>query len=351
MKPSGKLIEFLDRNPLPWLRYDTEKQKLIMVVDNHLMQTYRACPQHYVFGNLYGYAPKSPLHVDNVARIWFLDFGVILHKMIELYYREFRRPDFDANEWAIQRTTEEWYVMQMDVHSEHKEYKLIGGLMGFIGLLVQFSVVFSPVNEKLRIIGQEISFGKRGEVPLYIDDDVEIYLSGRMDLVIDDGYFIGPMDHKTMGSFRGDPGLQFETEEGPTGYIYAMSKILPQIVPEDQFLKRDCSKILMNLISKKPTPTPQERFRRVPVRKTTYQLEQYRMRMVNTAFKLVEDIEALAEELPVYRNTSACTNWHMYPCKFRDVCRQGSREAELATLGNGFIKTPLWDTEAVAPTT
>src|SRR5882672_1698268 len=116
--------------------------------------------------------------------------------MFELYYRDFRRPDFDVTKWATERTLKEWNEMKMDVHAEHKEYKLIGGVHGLIGMLIQYSVVMTPVNEKLRVLGSEISFGKAKEVPLYQGPDLEIYLSGRMDLIVDDGFFICPMDHK-----------------------------------------------------------------------------------------------------------------------------------------------------------
>ena len=312
---------------------------------------YRACPQHFVYSAIYGVAPKADKMEGEAARIWFLDFGIILHKMIELYYKDFRTPGFEPLKWATERATKEWFEMRMDVHAEHKEYKLIGGLPGFVGLLCQFAHVFTPENEKIRIIGQEVSFGKRGEVPLLVNDDVEFYLAGRMDLIVDDGYFICPMDHKSEGYFKGDPAIRYETEEGPTGYVFALHKLLPQMVEEDQILKRDCNKILMNLISKKPTNTPAERFKRVPLRKTTDQLAQYQDRMITTCVHLLNDVENLAHAMPVYRNTFACTDWKHGLCKYRDVCRQGSREGEQATLQNGYVQVQLWDTEAVLPTT
>jgi len=351
MKPSSQLIEFLNRTPLPWIRYDEVKQKLIVVIDNHMLSTYRNCPQNFFYSNVQGYQKKSGFKEGEKERAWYLDFGVLLHKMLEMYYQEFKNPDFDVTKWASVRAMAEWQEMSMDVHSEHKEFKVIGGAFGFAGLLMQYASVMSPFNEKIRVLGTEVSFGRNSEVPLYIGEDIEIYLAGRMDLIVDDGYFICPMDHKTMGAFRGDPGMQFETEEGPTGYIYALSKILPQFVSEDQLLKRDCSKILMNLIQKKPAPTPQERFKRVPIRKSSQQLLDYQARMIHTAEHLVTDLETWLNSGCVPRNTTACTNWHMTTCAFRDVCRQSSREAEQATLNNGFLKLPIWDTESVQPTT
>ena len=351
MKPSCQLIEYLNRTQLPWMRWDEQKQKLIVVADNHLLNTYRNCPQHFIYSNVLGLQRKSERREDEKARSWFLDFGICLHKMLELYYQDFRNPGFDVFAWAVDRAVHEWREMDMDVHAEHKEYKTIGGMTGFVNLLVQYGRTMTPMNEKLRILGAEVSFGRAGEVPLFLSSELEIYLAGRMDLIVDDGYFICPMDHKTMGTFRGDPGLQFETEEGPTGYIYALSKILPTIVPEGEFLKRDCSKILMNLIQKKPTENPAERFRRVPIRKSSTQLAEYRERMCGTVRHLILDMENFITTGITVRNTTACVNWHYGYCDYRDICRQASGEGRIATITNGYIQLPIWDTEEVKPTT
>src|ERR1700733_8785289 len=99
MKPSGQLIEFLDRTPLPWLSYNKDREKLIMVVDNHLMSTYRMCPQHFVYAHVDGYKQKG-LNISGVQKNWFLDFGVIIHKMLESYYIMFRTENFDVTKWA-----------------------------------------------------------------------------------------------------------------------------------------------------------------------------------------------------------------------------------------------------------
>jgi len=347
---SSQLVDFLDRTLLPYMHYDHKKKKLIVVIDNHLAQTYRACPQHFFRGNVEGWQRKSAIRENEKARIWFLDFGIILHKMFELYYRDFCKPGFDVNQWAVERAVHEWNEMNMDVHAAEKEYHVIGGVHGFTGILMQYSHIYGAMNEKLRILGSEISFGRAGEVPLYIGKDLEIYLAGRMDLIVDDGYFIGPMDHKSEAAFRGDPALKYETEEGPTGYIYTLSKILPTLVPEDQILKRDCSKITMNLIQKKPTDNPVDRFKRVQIRKTTTQLEDYRQRMCSTVVHLIKDMERYCQGIKLPRNTVMCSNWFHRECSYRDVCRQGSKDGELITLTNGFVKMPLWDTEKVTPT-
>jgi hypothetical protein len=347
----GQLIEFLDRTPLPWLRYDHTKRKLIVIADNHLLSTYRSCPQHFLFYALEGWKRKGSVRVDETERNWFLDFGILIHKQLEYYYLHFRDTDFDVVHWATSMTLAAWETQRMDIHAEHKEYKTIGGVHGLIALLMQYATVMSPQNELLRVLGTEVAFGSNLEVPLLSaqeeNPDYEFYLAGRMDMIMDDGYFICPMDHKTMGRFTGDPGLRFINDEGPTGYIFALKTVLPQFLGEDQILKRDCNRIIMNLICKTPQANPIERFRRVHLRKTTEQLEAYRRRMVTTCGRLLADVTSYAEGWSVPRNTSMCQNWMHLTCSYFDVCRQQSREAELITLSNGFIKAPLWNTEEV----
>ena len=345
MTPSGSLIEFLNVHPLPWLRYDEARGKFIMIVDNHLMSTYRACPQHFINAHVYGIKRKSA--AEAAERVWFLEFGICLHEMLEMYYKTFREPYFDSIQFCTKEAIAVWNEHQMDEFAEEKEYKTIGGLKGFIGLLIQYVTVLSPENEKLRVLGTEVSFGKNFEVIISADEYFEVYLSGRMDIIVDDGYFICPMDHKSFAVFKGDVALRYATDEGPTGYVYALSTVLPKLVPEEMILKRDCTKILMNLISKAPTKDPQERFKRIALRKTSWELEQYRLRMSTTAKHMLEDMEKVAMSFPVYRNTQVCQNWMHRTCSYFDICRQQSAAGELATIQNGFITMPLWDTEKI----
>ena len=59
MIQSGNLRSFLEVHPLPWLKYDEVKNKFILVLDNHLMSTYRACPQHFINAHVLGLKRKS----------------------------------------------------------------------------------------------------------------------------------------------------------------------------------------------------------------------------------------------------------------------------------------------------
>jgi len=342
---------WLEEHPLPWLSYDTEKKKLIVVVDNHLLSTHRSCGTHYMLNAVEGQNFKPGFGVPN-NRQWYLDFGIVFHKLVEYYYQNFRKDNFNVNEWAVDLAYQLWMQKELEVYKDHPEYKAILGLKGFSALLLQYAQRYRADNERLRIIATEVSFGKSREVQLFSTPAYEFYLAGRMDVLVDDGYFIMPMDHKTVGTFkRGDPLDRYLNDEGPTGYVYTLTKILPKYVPEELIFKRDCTRILMNLISKAwDVNAPADRFRRLTIYKTQEQLSQYQLRMVLS-------IEALLRDLITYinhgvacvpRDTSHCTNWYYGKCYFFDVCRQSSEEAMRATLSNGFVQLPVWDTENVS---
>ena len=339
------IVEYLDSHPeLYWISYkedSTNPPEFDIVLDNQMMSTFRGCPARFVLEYVEGRALRSG------GRSWFLDFGILFHKMIEIYYQDFRKKDFDIVKWAGTQLIEEWNKADMDYHKEHKECKDMGGIMGISGLLISYATKFSKENERIRIIGTEISFGKKKEVPLGRIGIINAYLSGRIDTLIDDGVFIGPMDHKTVGSFRNDPAMRFEVDEGPTGYIYAVNKLLNSVVPEEFIMKRKCNKILMNFISKAITPIPNERFKRLPIYKTQEQLESYRERMLQTSEDIFNTLYRYISTGITIRDTSKCTNWMMSDCMFLPVHRQSSSKDELLILNSMYVKQKIWDTEEV----
>ena len=355
--PSTRLLDFISDNPtIHWIKFNKETERIELVLDNHMLSTYRKCPTYAMYAFVEGLRKKAPTAMPGMVlskqteRVWFLEFGILLHKVLEHYYKEFRNHNFDRFEFVTVMITRYWIDMEMGKFKNENEFISIGGLTGFIQLIYEFVVTYSAENEKIRVLGTEISFGKSHEVPLTLHQDhldVDIYLSGRIDILVDDGYFISPLDHKSFAYFKGDPISRYVNDDGPTGYIFALKNILPKVVPEELFLKRDCNRILMNLISKKSTPTPKDRFKRFHIFKTEYQLEQYRQRQIQTSLRLLEDLERYIRQEPVIRNTDQCTQWFFRQCPFYDIDRQGSKESELLTIKNGFLKLPIWDTETV----
>jgi len=296
-----------------------------------------------------GYQQKPQIGTAENDRKWYLDFGIVFHKMLQTYYSEFRLPDFNLAEWAFTLGYKYWMEQNLDRYVTHPECHQMGGLKGFGGMLIQYATRFTAENERLRIIGTEIAFGKNKEVLLYVDEFVEVYLAGRLDVIVDDGFFIMPMDHKTTGSFKKDPLDRYLNDEGPTGYVFALQQILPTIIPREAILKRECTRILMNLISKQiPTDDPSNRFKRMTLYKSGSQLATYRARMIATVQNLLNDLVLYIQTGEATRDTSHCTNWFFGRCFYYDVCRQPDATGIANTLANGFVKLPIWDTENIS---
>jgi hypothetical protein len=349
---SGQLVALellLSRNKsIHWISLNEETGIYEMFLDNSIMSSYRSCPQSFIYAWVEGY--------QSLGRSWILDFGSVFHKMIEKYYQTFRNPDFDLAQWAVVDGLQAWNEYGMYAHSHVKEFTTVGGARGFCTLLAAYGARFSSDNERLRIIGTEIPFGKKKEVPLgHVTSAIsgipflDCYLSGRIDVLVDDRDSICPLDHKTKGTLRNDPSKSYEMDEGPTGYIYAVSKIVPALIAElglgEELLKRRCNKILMNYVSKAPLPDPNERFRRLPILKTQYQLEEYRKRMLVAAEGIFRTLLNHATGATVSRDTSKCTMMYGSDCPYIAIDRQGSRENELIVINSAFKTGPIWNTE------
>ena len=121
---------------------------------------------------------------------------------------------------------------------------------------------------------------------------------------MDSGNAIGPLDHKTTAFFKGNPTNSYDPQEGMTGYVFATQQILKLQFPE-LLSSRKVDRIWMNFAQITPTANALERFKRVPIFKTDWQLEQYRLRQLRT-FHKIYDMVILGERADW--NTSVCNN-------------------------------------------
>jgi hypothetical protein len=306
-----------------------------LFLDHHMLSSFRLCEAAFDLTHLQFYSPKGRMP-------WGLAFGIVFHKAIEFLYKTKATETFEAQK-LIDYATSAWIAADLDHYSEHKTCQALGGLPGFIALLIQYTIFYSGETERLRPIATEIAFGKAKEVPLGSFDNVRCYLTGRMDFLMDSGTAIGPTDHKTVAFFKGNPLDNFEPQDGMTGYVYATQAIVKRNFPE-LATQRKLDRIWMNLIQVKNEPDHNKRFKRLPIFKTEWQLEQYRLRQLST-FKAI--FEVLINERPPQWNTSACNNYWRGECSYRNVHRQGSEGAMLHILNNDFEIKPAWNTEEV----
>ena len=320
-----------------------------MFLDHHALATFRSCEASFELSMM---ANIRPLH-----KSWNLEFGIIFHKMIEEFYIAKRDDKFEIASW-LQLAVGLWQEYNMhEQFSEHKMYKMLGGVYGFIDMLAQYAEHFAAEVDRLRVIGIEISFGKKREVPLGAFDlvnpepqftlgsktIVRCYLTGRIDFLMDSGNAIGPLDHKTTAFFKGNPANSYDPQEGMTGYIFAVQNIMKKSFPE-LLGQRKVDRIWMNFAQVSPCADPLQRFKRVPIFKTDWQLEQYRLRQLRT-FHKIYDMLILGERADW--NTAVCNNMFHNECQYRNLHRQNTNDAMIQVLKSDFKIAPAWDPENV----
>jgi len=333
---------------LHWLKI-ADDGVLEIYLDNHMMQTFRMCEARGWNDFVDGYHGRG-------SNIWFLDFGSATHKLMEIYYENYRKPNFDIVYWSTNVARDVWTELEIDAkYFDEPDYKALGGLVGFSRLLLEYALIFGKENERFRVIGTELYFGKGKEVPLLVDPELypfapfRLYLCGKIDLLIDDGFNIGPMDHKTRGHFRGkNPLSDYEIQDGMTGYVFGSQKLLNVMHTADalNISSRQCNKIWMNFLQVKAEDDPRNRFKRLPLFKTESQLEDYRKRQISTVTRIFQLLSYPDQMTPFY-NTMACTNFMHRVCPLQEVHRQNDKQSELTILQSNFIQKPIWNPEEV----
>lgn len=326
-----------------WLQR-AEDGTLELYLDHHTLSSFRMCEGYFMEKFVNALAPKG----GNGA--WPLEFGIVFHEVVEYLYESKAISTFDPEQLrAI--AINAWVAADLGRFHEHKTFIALGGMAGFIALVMQYVQYYSSDLERLRPIATEVAFGKAREVPLgeiCLDFDnqkyIKCYLTGRIDFLMDSGTSIGPMDHKTSAFFKNNPMNTFETQEGMTGYIFATNHIIKNQFP-DLAATRSTDRMWMNFIQIKSESDSQKRFKRVPLFKTPFQLEEYRLRQLRT-FKKIFELVILGDGNADW-NTNLCNSWYYSECMFRNLHRQGTKEGqELVRITDFKIAEP-WNPEKV----
>lgn len=329
-----------DINNLHWIKA-IGPNEYNMVLDHHMLATWRLCQIHFQHLHMEGRRPKNGYG-------WSLEFGTLFHKIVEDIYA-WRKEGLIEPDRVIARGIELWDEGNMDRFKEHPTCVSLGGKPGFITLCLQYISYYNEDTERLRIVGTEISFGQSQEVSLgtfFVTKSfhelykINCYLSGKIDFLAEDGRKIGPVDHKTRSLFgKKDLSIEYTPHEGMTGYIYAAKQIVSRI-PEMAHLQ--CNSAWMNFVQVANQSDMSKRFRRIIVMRTDQQLSDYRIRQLET-FKDIFNYVDL--DRTATWNTEACTHWYGTTCMYQGVHRQPDRESQLIVLDNDFTKGKFWNPE------
>jgi hypothetical protein len=109
-----------------------------------------------------------------------------------------------------------------------------------------------------------------------------------------------------------------------------------------QTFDRQTNVVWMNFIFTPHSDKPHEKFQRIPLYKTEFQLEQWRQRQISTVGKLHQ---ILFEGRKPDWNTQVCTNYWHSTCSYQGVHRLGTERDMFTILNAHFNQEQPWDPE------
>jgi hypothetical protein len=367
-----------------WCQYNKDTNTIELFLDNYMLSCLRSCEAKFYLEHLLNIKPRytelDPANLNGKVsrKPWFFDFGEFVHYCLENFYNEFKvsksPPQID---WWLALCKIKWSNMRMDdyknsiVEADVKKYDEVKGWEGVAGLLCQYYAFY--MDMRLRIIDTEITFGHNREVPIgktsildyfgYENDlIIECYLTGRIDLLVDNGYKIGPVDHKSTHKFDGFEHKDFNPHDAMTGYILAIHEILKNyypLVPENSdhgtrsnlipqclggwiYHISACTPAEPNKKSVAAGKKQGPRFKTTPVDKTISQLEDYKSRQLST-FKRVAEL-LFNNKVPEW-NTTNCHNMFFRDCEYVPIHEQPSEQWQ-DIINRFYTIQPAWDTRA-----
>jgi len=310
-----------------WVQYNPETNTIDLFMDHHMLSTCRTCESKFVLEHILNFRPKG-------HKAWSLLFGAWMHYCFETYYEHIRTHEGkppDVNEWLIYAKTK-WRDLGLDSYADETKYQEIGGWDGACSLLVQYYAFY--MEQRLRVVATEIPFGfdrevYLGEFEIYVNGNfiqVRCFLTGRIDMMVDNGSIIGPVDHKHTHLFRGDEWDKFNPHDGITGYIYATSTILAKFFPD--YKKQCLNGWIFHIQGRSPakarnTGILRPRFKASRIDKQPSQLDDYAARNVAT-FKRVSEL-LFCDKTPEWTTTS-CHNIYNRDCEYLTIHKQPKEE-------------------------
>jgi len=360
-----------------WCKYDPATNTVELYLDHFMLSGFRICEAKGYLEHIAHIKPKYG--VSSPRKPWFYDWGEYIHWCLEKfygYYKNNKQPP-KVDEW-IELCKMKWQAMKMDEYGDSKllengliyptdakKFEEIKGWEGACGLLIEYYAFY--MDMRLRIIDTEITFGHNKEVYLgnfdlysyyyqkvkkkliekFKKSEVKCYLTGRIDLLVDNGYKIGPIDHKNTHKFDGGEHDDFNPNDAITGYILACNEIIKKLDPDLYNRRPPLSAWIQHISGCHPstprdkTKKPGPRFKTTPIDKTPEQLQEYKDRNLST-FKRVAEL-LFNDKTPEW-NTIMCNNIFHRTCEYRPIHRNPSNQWFHIINDHYTVGERVWDT-------
>jgi hypothetical protein len=325
-------------------------------VDHHTINDYNTCDRYFSYRHL----------PDANGQVWGgktlsmkIALGSWWSSTMEMFYNEMAYGALPSEHHIYKFASDAWATHDMDKYKTQDQksleiYEKFGGPDGARLMALEYYHAFASAHyTQWQVIGAELGFGWKDELPLGEDDKVVVYYGGKPDLVILDRAqnMIMPLDFKTKDSVPGNVSVMFKPHPQTAGYIFAVSKLLAQLQAYAQ-VKADTAApptqprsptkcIIMMCARFRPTDKPRSGVRAprfVPVypNYADAEIEEWRQSVMEKCRRLRDSIER-----SVWTPRESACHLFYNGCQFRRVCSVPAATRE-AALRSDFIKIDPW---------
>lgn len=275
---------------------ESKKDQINLIIDPSVLNTFEKCPTLGKYQYVDNYKPRG-------RKATALERGDLLHIPMKHYYAQKK----EGVEWslAVKFATDKLLKYAPKLGLADKDIELV--MTSFISYCEFYRF------ETWTVIEIEKPF----RLVVYEDSELRIILQGRIDLVVDTGQVIAPVDHKSE-SRRADA---IELSNQFMAYCYAAKS----------------NRIIINKIGLQTSLSASEKFYRTMLSYEDDNLEEWREELI---FK-VREILGYAEVNWFPHRYSSCQDKYG-KCMFHDVCRT-HRAARYIKLNSQFEVTEPWD--------
>ena len=318
-------------------------------VDHHLINDHNTCDRYFMFRHI----PDAEGKVWSTKGISLkIALGSWWSTVMESFYHEMQF-NLPSDKTMLRFAHEAWESHKIDdfKNTDVEVYDKFGGEPGGLLMAQEYYEAFAAQHySQWHIVGAELGFGWRDEMPLGEDDKVVVYYGGKPDLVIIEKAqnMVMPVDFKTKDSVPYNASMKFKPHPQTAGYIFAVGKLLEQLQTNDEEIKiltgpwpKAPTKCVVMICARyRPTDKPRSgvrapRFLPVYPNYDASEIEEWRQSVMDKCRRLRDSIERGAW-VP---RESAC---HLYAgCGFRRVCSVPANVREMA-LQADFVKVEPW---------
>lgn len=317
-------------------------------VDHHTINDFNTCDRYFEYRHM----------PDAAGLVWGtkgvsikIALGSWWSSVMELFYREMTFGALPSEHHMLKFASDAWREHNMEQYAQQdpEVFDKFGGLPGGQLMAMEYYEAFAKQHfAQWTIVGAELGFGWRDEMPLGEDDKVVVYYGGKPDLVIweKSQNMVMPLDFKTKDSVPGNAALKYKPHPQTAGYIFAVTQMMNTIKlarPETQPTapKSPTKCVIMVCARFRPTDKPRSgvrapRFLPIYPNYDASEIEEWRASVMEKCRRLRDSIER-----GVWTPRESACHLFYHGCAFRRVCSSAANTRDFI-LKADFIKQEPW---------